>query len=223
MFASLWRFQYCLPVLAWVALAHGTFASDTEFILESGATDGNAITKASSRRGVRAVRTNNDRLSDASFATFAKWLNLYGVYTHNTTITGVGFTKLVQHAHLRQVSLFGPNVNDDGLHAVSQLRHVTHLQFGNGWDNKDCTSEKCKHRLHRAIITDRALSWVAQMPNLAYLTIDNADITDDGIQHLGTLQSVEYISFLRCPKLTLEGVDRLKTALPKTRIILHEN
>lgn len=53
------------------------------------------------------------------------------------------------------------------------------------------------------------------MPKLAYLEIDNADITDDGIQQLKSLKSAQLIRFFRCKRLTRKGIERLKTALPR--------
>jgi hypothetical protein len=219
MILASWRFRYCVAALAWAAIVHAALAGGRQFILDKGATDGDAIAEAASRPDVRAIRTSNDRLSDASFATFAQWRHLYGVYTHNTTITGVGFTKLQRHEHLIQVTLLGPNVNDDGVQAVSQLPHVTHLNFGNGRGH-DFAPGYCKFGWHRAVVTDRPLGAIARMPKLAYLTIVNADITDAGIQLLASMKSIQSIAFVHCSRLTPQGVKRLRSALPRTRIVL---
>jgi hypothetical protein len=208
--------RLCIVALAWAALAGIALADDSQFELGDGTTDGDAIAQAVERNDVKAVRSSNDRLSDASLAVFARWPDLYGVYLWNTAITGVGFGKLEGHGQLIQVSLLGPNVNDDGVRAVSRLPHVTHLQFGNAYDTTDC-----KYHVHHAIVTDRALTDVAAMKKLAYLTIDNAAITDDGIQKLASLKSLRNIQFFRCTKLTHEGLEWLRAALPKATISAH--
>ncbi|MBN2475669.1 MAG: hypothetical protein JXB62_13740 [Pirellulales bacterium] len=198
------------------AITAAALADDSQFSLGDGSTDGDAIVQADGRRDVKAVRSSNDRLSDASLATFARWRNLYGVYLWNTAVTGVGFSRLEKHQHLVQVSLLGPNVNDDGVRAVSRLPHVTHLQVGNAYDTRDC-----KYHVHHAIVSDRALLAVASMANLAYLTIDNAAITDEGIQELASMKSVQSIQFFRCKGLTHNGLERLRVALPRVRISAH--
>jgi hypothetical protein len=198
------------------AIASIAIADDSQFRLKDGSTDGDAIVHADGRRNVKAVRSSDDRLSDASFATFARWPDLYGVYLWNTAITGVGFSKLAGHQHLVQVSLLGPNVNDNGVLAVSRLPHITHLQVGNAYDTRDC-----KYHVHHAIVTDRALAAVASMEKLGYLTIENAAITDEGIQQLAAMKSVENIQFFRCRALTLKGLERLRAALPRATISAH--
>jgi hypothetical protein len=165
---------------------------------------------------VKAIRTKDDRLSDASFATFARWPDVYGIYLNNTAVTGIGFDKFAGHSHLEQVSLFGPNVNDDGVRAVSRLRHVTHLQIGNSWENR-----AGKYHLHYAIVTDRALAAIGSMEKLAYLEIENADITDEGIQQLAAMKSAVDIQFYRCKGLTQKGLESLRMALPNATIRAH--
>lgn len=215
MFVSRDRIRCCMAVIVLIGLAQAATAGYdyAQFVLDDCSADGAAVIRAKAHQQVGAVRSNNDRLSDASFVTFARWRGLYGVYLWNTAITGAGFSKLEEHPYLFQVTLIGPNVNDEGVKAVSRLPHVTHLQVGNGYDTTDC-----KYKVHPAIVTDRSLESLATMANLKYLEIENADITDDGIQHLSSLKDVEAITFSRCPQLTLRGIKRLRLALPTAHI-----
>jgi hypothetical protein len=213
MLMMLSRFRFCTAGIAWATLINAAFAGNSEFKVERGQTDGDVMVQAVDRDGVTVIRSDHDHLSDASFTTFAQWPELRGVYLGNSAVTGVGFRKLESHKKLVQVRLYGPNVNDDGVRAVSLLSGITHLGFGNGYDTTDC-----KYHVHHAIVTDRALKAVAGMPNLAYLSIDNAAITDEGIQQLGAMKSIRDISFFRCTGLTEEGILRLRAALPRARI-----
>jgi hypothetical protein len=213
MFMTSSRFHHCAAGIVWATLINASLAGDSEFKVERGQTDGDVMVQAVDRDGVIVICSDHDRLSDASFTTFAQWPDLRGVYLWNSTMTGVGFRKLEGHKKLVQARLFGPNVNDDGVRAVSRLSGITHLGFGNGYDTTDC-----KYHVHHAIVTDRALKAVAGMPNLAYLYIDNAAITDEGIQQLGSMKSIRNISFFRCTRLTEEGILRLRAALPRARI-----
>lgn len=206
----------CAAVLGSVALVNVARGDDSQFKLDDGSTDGDAVAEAVGRRDVKAVRSSNDRLSDASFATFSRWPELYGVYLFNTTVTGTGFRKFEKHEHLTQVHLLGPNVNDDGVRTISQLPHLTHLQIGNGYETPDC-----KYRVHHALVTDRALESIARMKKLRYLTIGTAAITDEGIQQLAALEEIRNIQFFRCTELTVNGIERLRAALPRATISAH--
>ena len=207
----------CALMLCSAMLANPARGDDSQFHLKENSTDGDAIAQALGRVEVKAVRTHDDRISDASFATFARWPALYGVYLWNTTATGTGFGKLEQHEQLIQVSLLGPNVNDEGIGAVSRLPHVTHLQIGNAYE----VSDDCNYRVHRPLVTNRALAAVSQMKHVAYLTIDNAAITDEGIQQLAAMQGIRNIQFFRCTELTTDGIERLRAALPRATITAH--
>ncbi len=204
----------CAAVVCSTFLANLARGDDSQFILDDNSTDGDAVAQSEGRIDVKAVRTNNDRISDAAFATFSRWPNLYGVYLWNSTATGTGFVKLEKHEHLIQVRLLGPNVNDEGVRAVSRLPHVTHLHFGNAYS----VSKDCKYHVHHPLVTDQALEAVAQMKHVAYLSIDNAAVTDEGIQKLASLKGVESIRFWRCAELTVKGIERLRAALPRAMI-----
>jgi hypothetical protein len=200
----------CLLVLV---AAPSLFGDPGQFELEghqAEVTDGEVIAEAQGREGVEAVRIHRARVSDAAFSTFAEWPDLYGVYLHDTAITGTGFSKLRNHPKLRQVTLLGPNVNDEGVRTVSRLPHVTHLQIGSSfrWDG----------HLYRPLITDKSLEALAAMDTLEYLTIDNASVTGDGLRHLQSLKSIRSILFLRCAGLTATGLNRLHQRLPKVLI-----
>ena len=183
-------------------------ADDTQLNLKVLATDDDVA--IASNHDVKAVRTTRDRLSDQSFVTFAKWPNLYGVYLDNTAVTGTGFHLLDEHRHLVQVVLMGPNVGNEGALTVARLPHVTHLTIGNGIPPK--------YPVRNARLTDRGLRAIAKMPRLAWLVVVDADITDEGIQHLGKLKSVQSIVFDYCPGLTQHGIAQLQSQLPKTKI-----
>lgn len=193
-------------------------AGEAELILKDDSNDGDLLNQSVSADALVVLRTFNDRLSDASFDTIAQWPNLSGVYLWNSAVTGVGFSELKAHSRLKQVRLSGPNVNDAGIRAASDLSHVTHFAIGNMHGNHRYRSVDPRYREHKPIITDRALAAVATMPKLAFLSIDNANITDEGIQQLAKLTTIKGIDFLHCDNLTLEGIERLKTALPRVRI-----
>jgi|GEM_PF-3204677 hypothetical protein len=185
---------------------------ETRLNLKVLATDSDVA--AATNRNVKAIRTIRDRLSDQSFVTFAKWPNLYGVYLGNTTVTGTGFHLLDEHEYLVQVVLMGPNVGNEGALTVADLPHVTHLTIGNGIPPKS--------PVRNARLTDRGLRAITTMPHLAWLVVVDADITDEGVQYLRRLKSIESIVFDYCPRLTPLGIARLQAKLPKTQIRLEQ-
>ena len=62
---------------------------------------------------------------------------------------------------------------------------------------------------------------MAQLKHVAYLSIDNAAVTDEGIQKLASLNRVQSITFWRCKELTDKGIERLRAALPRATITAH--
>lgn len=64
---------------------------------------------------------------------------------------------------------------------------------------------------------DDDLAALAALPNLEYVHLDGAPITDAGLKHLRTLKKLKMVT-LSNTKVTQTGVDELKRALPKATI-----
>lgn len=177
--------------------------------------DGTVVRESATAKNVNVVRMHRCRASDAALEHIARWPDLRGVYLRDTAITGSGFSHLKDHRQLTQVTLSGPNVNDDGAAALAELPRVTHLQVGNGyrWDGL----------VYEPQLTDAALKSIASMDTIEYLSIDGACITDKGLLHLARLPNVRSIQFFRCPQLTAAGLNRLKERLPECNISVHES
>ena len=199
------------PILVLVLLlARPLAADDTQFELEgdkkTDVTDGEFVTAAKGKMGVRAVRLSTCRVSDAAFEQLARWSELYGVYLRDTAATGTGFKLRKDLPKLEQVDLFGPNVTDAGVEAVSKSVGVTHFQTGSGL--------RSNGKPYQPRLTDKSLNAIATMPALQLVTIDNADITDEGLKALAGSKKLEWVLFLRCPSVTPEGIAALKRVRP---------
>lgn len=199
-----------------LCLSFSASAVAAEFKLEGydrEVNDATVVRESEEVEDVVAVRFHCCRISDASLKHVSRWPDLRGVYLRDTAITGTGFSRLKDHRHLKQVTLVGPNVIDEGIASLAKLNHVTHLAIGNGyrWDGL----------LFEPQITDASLKAVAEMKTVQYLSIDNAKITDDGLIHLGELSNARNIQFFRCKELTEDGLSRLRRKLPKCDISAH--
>ena len=66
-------------------------------------------------------------------------------------------------------------------------------------------------------VSDAGVQHLGKLTNLKYLSLGFTHVTDQGLESLKGLKHLEGIG-LANTKTTPEGIDRLRTALPKARI-----
>jgi hypothetical protein len=100
---------------------------------------------------------------------------------------------------LKILFLYNSNIGDDGL---AQLQHLKNLEMiGLGGTQ----------------VTDRGIAFLSTLPKLRYLSANDLNISDaasDSFTKMSTLRDLE----LHNTRVTREGIDRLRTAMPKCRI-----
>lgn len=101
---------------------------------------------------------------------------------------------------LAHLNLRGTNLNDEMSQALKPLTELTRLH------------------LEKTAITDAALPHLAEMQKLEYLNLYGTNITDAGLDALGGLKSLKKV-FVWETKVTLDGVRKLRAALPELQII----
>ena len=97
--------------------------------------------------------------------------------------------------------LFLPDqITDAGMEHLKNLTNVTNLG------------------LEGTQVTDAGLEHLKGLTNLSFLLgLSGTKITDAGLEHLKGLKKLKYVS-LQNTKVSQEGVDKLKKALPKCKI-----
>ena len=76
-----------------------------------------------------------------------------------------------------------------------------------------------KHlNLDTTSLGDDALVHVAGLPSLESLELKDAQITDEGLKHVEVLSNLKQLYLVPGPGVSPAGLERLKRALPQTRI-----
>jgi hypothetical protein len=128
----------------------------------------------------------------------------------NTHVTDAGLKRLCKLTDLATLELMLTDVTDHGL---QYLKVFTKLQDLNLIDTE---------------VTDEGLSYLPHFPHLERLWIGKydiqgqkeqpiSDITDSGLSHIARQTNLKTL-VLRNTKVTREGIERLKSAIPGVRI-----
>ena len=152
--------------------------------------------------GLRQVSLWGTNVTDRGFAQLENCQNLhYLILWRNKGITDEGMKTVKQLRRLHTLEIYGPTLSDAGLAHISGLPNLKELL------------------LIKPIpgITDSGLKHISQMTSLTMLIVEGGDVTDQGVQHLANLANLKELA-LRGTKVTSDGVQRLKAALPDCKI-----
>ena len=113
-------------------------------------------------------------------------------------VSNRGLKVLLQNRKLKELSIVGTRVNDDGMSLFSDFEYLRRLSVGG--------------------ISDRGLAHISKLHNLQQLTLVDCRINEPGAASIGRLQRLRTLELYRCkmnPATRLE----LKRLLPGTRIV----
>jgi hypothetical protein len=103
---------------------------------------------------------------------------------------------------LNRLILNRTQVSDEGLTHLKEVPNLADLN------------------LHGRPITRKGLEHLLGVRNLQALTLHGVPIADDDIEPLRDLSSLQSVS-LQCTNVSKKGIDRLRAALPRCRIVWH--
>lgn len=112
------------------------------------------------------------------------------LFLKDTRCTGSCLLDLPAPERLMNLSIEGPQTSDEGLAALDRLRGLKFLGLAMN---------------HIGISTLRRIS---NLKTLTNLSLDCADVTDDGLKYVAELQNLEQLSLTQCP-VTDNGIKRL--------------
>ena len=124
------------------------------------------------------------------------WLDLI-----DTKVTDAGLEHLKRLTKLRQLWLGATNVTDAGLKHLRGLKNLESL----GLDSLPK-------------VTDAGLEHLKGLTNLEKLQLGSTNVTDAGLEHLKRLTKLKSLGLIDS-KVTKEGVQKLREALPNCRMI----
>lgn len=124
-----------------------------------------------------------------------EWISTY----HKTTDK-----EIEQILHLApnvvEVDLSRTKVTDKGLEAIGKLGRLTHLN------------------LNRTEVSDAGIAHLGELRGLRWLNLYGTKVTDASIEELAKHKKLEAL-YLWNSGITSEGADKLRKALPKTKIV----
>jgi hypothetical protein len=141
-----------------------------------------------------------------------RWLR-YGLITLLVLVaaTGIAMTWMVQKMQrtLRQNEAAETIVNAGG---------KVRFDFENGKRRQSIGDDLGAYVVEAEVPTDDALRGIKNLPRLRFLLLSSKGITDAAIPHVAELNQLERLC-LNDTKITEEGVERLRKALPKCEIV----
>src|SRR5262245_51476702 len=174
----------------------GAIPSLKEFTLVSTADPASAtVTDAGLANLARLTRLERlimvgQPVTDTGLSHLSGFTNLKVIGFPRTRITGSGFTYLNKSANLQEVHELGA-ASDAGLAVLSQFRHLTYLDVGDGFN---VTDAGLKHLIglerlekliaHNSKLSDDGLKELTRLKRLRGLGADGTGLTNAGLVHL---------------------------------------
>jgi hypothetical protein len=104
---------------------------------------------------------------------------------------------LLQHPPLQTLHACYTKITDKGMENIAKVPTLTILNIS-GTD-----------------ISDKGIKQIAQLPDLNWLLIQGTKVTDAGLSELAPLKKLGRLSLSKDMKVTTEGIQKLKQAIPK--------
>ncbi|MBI2920730.1 MAG: hypothetical protein HYY18_06550 [Planctomycetes bacterium] len=138
-----------------------------------------------------------NHIGDAGLACLAQIPTLKRLLLRWHDFTSEGIKSLSTHPNLQELDLFGGDVTDEALEALSRL-DLTVLDCGDS------------SKLH-----DAGLKHLFRMQGLRTLGLSECpEITDEGVASLAVLKGLKSLDLRKCRKVTDAGVAKLRETLP---------
>lgn len=171
---------------------------------------------------VREISLEGCHITDEGLA-HLRHLELEFVELSETQISDAGLAHLQRNRQVTQFWLKQTRITDASLPFIARNRKLTHLDLG-----KTAVSDAGVQLLaglpelevlgiHGTQVTPKCLSTLQQLPKLKYLYLMRTEMDDSVIPALGQLTNLRQLD-LRYTKITPEGCEKLRTALPSCAI-----
>ena len=137
--------------------------------------------------------------TDKGMESLASLKNLRRLLLRDTLITDEGLKYLAGLTNLEELDLSGTRITDKGIESLRGLKNMRRLN------------------LLGAQASDAAMDVIAGMPHLEVLNLYRTHVTNTGVAKLRGLKELTDLD-LRYSRVTSNGIDSLRAALPKTKV-----
>ena len=144
----------------------------------------------------------NVEINDDQLACLNNMNHLNNLMINGTLITDAGLVHLASLPALQTLHACYTKITDNGMGNIAKIPTLTILNLsGTG-------------------ITDKGIKQIAQMPKLNCLLIQGTEVTDEGLSELSSLPKLGRLSLSKDMKVTKEGIQKLKKAIPNLKVDL---
>lgn len=145
------------------------------------------------------LRLGNTEISDKFFEHAVFPDSLTTIWLRDNEITDKGIESIARIKSIKEIGISNGKVTDKGVALLARRKDLVHLNLqGNP-------------------ITDEAVRIISGCADLNDLVLSDAPITDSAIDGLVRLQKLHWL-FIENTKISQDGFERLKKALPNTKI-----
>ncbi len=186
-----------------------------------------AIEYIAELRNLTTVEINYSQLNADCFHHFAKLGQLETLGLWRTEVKDPDFAPLQELASLTELRMASIEINDADLEQLTKapaLRtiaaigtHVTGRGFANLIDMKNLFSLQ----LTSSQVSGDGVLSLLQLPGLWSLDISGSDLCDEDIPNLAKLTDLSHLA-IKNTRMTTEGIERLRVALPDCKIIAED-
>ncbi len=175
--------------------------------------------------GLNRLQFDGTRITDAGLAALAKCPNLVHVDLLNTAIGDAGLNILARLPHLHSLTLTNTTTTAAGLDALAQHAKLQQLTVSGtvGKDAKALGTPLGRMATLRTLnvststLADADVKALSAAP-IALLRLSSSRLTDQALDHLAAMKSLETLHLEANPQLSGTAVQKLAAALPACRI-----
>ncbi len=174
--------------------------------------------------GLKKLSLCHGRVTDLGLAHLKDLRALEILYLAGNPIKGPGLMHLRGLPKLMTLSLDGCPLTDAAAPHLAALPNLLDLLAEGsaltdvGVKSLAAALKLQMLRLSGTKITDQALPALAAIKTLRHLDLSRTQITDAALEALATMPALSVITLTDCPRLTPQGIAKLKKAAPKLRV-----
>ncbi len=144
-----------------------------------------------------------DGFTDEALVHISKITTITDLNLGDAWVTNAGLPLIAKLKELKRLDLgWTKDVGDAGMPILAKLTKLEHLGLGG------------------TKVTDAGLPALAALPALKELSLGGTAVTDKGLQALAACKSLATLNLNNKMKVTQQGIDKLKKALPSLNVVM---
>jgi len=173
-----------------------------DYLVVDNATDDGLVNVARLKRLRSLTIMKSPTLSDRGITHLGELTNLEYLHLYDGQLTDKAMESIGRLAQLKSLDVRGTRISSDGVAYLRDLRELQALRLSQNPD-----------------VDDRALEYIAQLPELTHLSISASSVNGDGLNFLSQMPRLEVL-VLQGSSIDGSGLDQLANAESLRRLDL---